>query len=201
MEGRAWKDSGVVLFDFHGGCRQNSALSAARGWGRAAGSSGAVATTASGGDLAPSTGASSPGQVKGSVLRRYIKAAPEYKNFCLRQLLWIKTDKRTVALATNFRQYDTIIFFVFSSLRIPGFHCCCGAGWWMGENKSVTFLCVKFISAYFSHAYVHMHARQGLTKHFTSFRTGCMKECTCTVLPASVPEIPYVLACELKISR
>lgn len=55
-------------------------LSAAGGWGRAVGSPGVVAaTTASGGDSAPSTGASSLGQVKGSFLGSYIKAVPEYK--------------------------------------------------------------------------------------------------------------------------
>lgn len=69
----------------------------------------------------------------------------------------------------------------------------------MGENKSSTFRCVKFIFAYFSHAYVRMHASRGSTKRFTSFHAGCVKEYACTVLPASVPEIPYVLACELKI--
>lgn len=103
-------------------------------------------------------------------------------------------------LATTFRQYDTI-FLVLSSLRILGFHRCCGAGWWMGENKSVPLWCLKFISAHFSHGDVHIHACRGLTKHITSFCAGCVKEYTCTVLPASIPEMPYVLACKLKISR
>lgn len=66
MESRAQTNSGVILFDSHGGCRGDSALSAAWGWVRAAGRPGAVATAASGGDLAPGVETSSQGQVKGN---------------------------------------------------------------------------------------------------------------------------------------
>lgn len=41
---------------------------------------------------------------------------------------------------------------------------------------------------------------QGLTKHCTSFQAGWVQGHTCTVPPASAPEIPHVLAHKLKIS-
>lgn len=65
------------------------------------------------------------------------------------------------------------IFLVFSSLHLPSFHGCYEAGCLSDENKSVSFYfppqCVKFISAYFSHTYTHMHDYAGLVKMPTLF--------------------------------
>lgn len=144
MQGRAWGDSGAVLHDSHSSsCCPWLGLCCRQPW---CGGHRRLGT-----GPAPSTGASLPGQVHGTFLRRSTKAVPEQKNRCQRQL------GRSSEGGSACHRFQTVQCNL--SLHTPGFHCCCGAGWWMGENKSVTSQCVKFISAYFSHAHVHMHAR------------------------------------------
>lgn len=61
-------------------------------------------------------------------------------------------------------------------------------------------LCVKFISAYFSRTYTHMHNYAGLVKYLHSLSNALsVKGCICTDL--AVLEIPYAWVCQLKIPQ
>lgn len=114
------------------------------------------------GDLAAPAGASSLGQanrsfpgINASAVPSHIKPDPAPRYGCLWGSLSRLVGWCAVALVMDFRQRDEILF---SPVHISqDFPAAVGqVGGWV--KITISFLCVKFISAYFSHVYIHMHA-------------------------------------------